>query len=219
MPTVPPTKTDLLKGWSTNFRAKLSAAPTTVGCTALDATQYAALDTDFQARCVTSENPATKTKVTEEELAISKNALLLRARQLCRVINAYPGTTDAIRVSFGLNPRDVIPTPSPVPVTRPQLTVDAYGNVRMVDEATPTRRAKPKGTFGAVVFTVVLPAGTPGPTTPEEARYFGVRTTDRFGVPVTAADDGKILWALATWINTRGEHGPVSAPAFAKIAA
>ena len=101
MATVPPAALAALKIWTANFSAKLTATPTVVRCTSADATAYAALNTDFLARCATVENPATRSPVAREELAVSKQALLAKARSLCKVINAYPPTTDALRVSFG----------------------------------------------------------------------------------------------------------------------
>lgn len=219
MASIPPESISGLKAWTPNFATKLTATPTAVGCTAADATAYAALSTDFLARVATNEDPATRTDVTIEAQRTSKGALLAKARQLCKIINAYPGTTNALRVSFGLNVRDVVPTPVPVPVTRPQLAIDPFGNLRIVDEATPDRRGKPTGVFAAVVFSKIGPATEPDPVSPNESRFAGVATKAKFAVPLGAGSTGKTLWVMAQWINDRGEPGPISAVVRTLIAA
>lgn len=219
MPNVPPAGIASLKAWTTNFDEKLTATPTAVGCTAADATAYHGFSDDFLARVAVNEDPATRTKVTLEAQRVSKLALLARARQLCKVINAFPGTTDPLRISFGLNPRDGSPTPAPVPATRPQLSVDPFGNVRIVDETTPQRRGKPQGVFAAVVFSKVGQATEPDPTTPDEARYAGLATRGKHTIPLPPSSNGKTLWVLAQWVNDRGEAGPVSAPVRTTLAA
>ena len=219
MATIPPESISGLKAWSPNFAAKLSATPTAVGCTAADATAYAALNTDFMARVATQEDPATRTDVTTEALRTSRIALLAKARQLCKIINAYPGTTNTLRVSFGLHVRDVVPTPVPVPLTRPQLSIDPFGNLRIVDETTPDRRGKPTGVFAAVVYSKIGPATDPDPVDANEARFAGVATRGKFPIPLAPGSTGQTLWVMAQWINDKGQPGPISAVVRTLIAA
>ena len=111
------------------------------------------------------------------------------------------------------------PTPAPVPSTRPQLSVDPFGNLRIVDETTPDRRGKPAGVFAAVVFVKVGPATDPAPVTIDDGRYAGMATRGRFAIPLPADANGKTLWAYAQWVNDRGEGGPISAAVRTTIAA
>ena len=219
MATIPPTSDGALLPWSLNFSTRITATPTVFDLTAAEATAYAALHADYTARVATAENPGTRTKATIAEKTTSKLALLAKARQFCKIIKANPDLTDAQRALLGLPPRDATPTPVPAPLTRPLLAVDPFGNVRIVDETTPNRRGKPQGVMGAVIITAILPTTAPAPTTPQEGHYSGLATRDKFAIPLPSDSNGKALWAMAQWVNPRGEPGPVSAPVRTLIAA
>lgn len=85
-------------------------------------------------------------------------------------MQGYPKTTDADRATIGITVRDVNGTPTPTPTTRPQALVQAgqrlTHTLRLTDESTPTRRARPKGVLGAEVWVKLIDAGTPAPTDP-----------------------------------------------------
>jgi len=209
----------VLLPWSTNFSARISLTPTVFSLTAADATAYAALHADFVTRLAAADTPATRTKAIVAAKNQSKANLLAKARQFAKVIKASPTVTDAQRADLGLPARDLSPTPVPPPTTRPTLLVDPFGNVELHDEATPTKRGKPKGTMAAVLFAKLADAGAAAPATPDDAKYVGVATKDRFAIPVSPADAGKVLWVLAQWVNTKGQPGPVSPVASSRIAA
>ena len=88
--------------------------------------------------------------------------------------------------------------------------------LRLADETTPTRKAKPPGVFGALIYTKAAPAGDPAPVTVDDARFSGVATRAIHMVPLPA---GKTLWVLAEWMNERGSSGPTSVVTSAMIAA
>jgi hypothetical protein len=219
MPEVPPQADTALDTFMSNFVAKITATPTAYGVTAADATAIGALASDFSARLATSSDPATRTKVAVAQKNTSKLALVAKARQLIKVITAYPPLTAAQRAELGLNPRDVAPTPIPAPATRPLLAVEPDGTLRLVDESMPDHRRKPAGVSGALVFTKVAPATDAPPTTPDDARFALLATRARAALPLPAGSNGKTLWVLAQWYNERGELGPVSAAASTTIAA
>jgi len=219
MATIPPEVDGDLIPWSLNFSTRITATPTVFDLTASDATAYAALHADFVARAATAENPGTRTKANVQEKNLSKRALLAKARQFAKIIKANPDLTDGQLTLLGLAVRDVIPTPAPIPTSRPLLVVDPFGNLDLRDETTPLRRGKPRQVFGSVVFAAILPAGSPAPETPAQAHYAGVATKSKFNVPVTSEDGGKMLYVMARYINSRGEAGPVSAVVASRIAA
>jgi len=219
MPVIPPESVSGLKAWTPNFSAKLSATPTIVGCTAAMATAYAGLSTDFLARVAINENPATRTKVTIEDQHTSKSALLAKARELCKIINAYPGTTNSMRVDFGLKIRDNVPTPIPAPGTRPALIVESNGVVTIHDESTPTRKGRPAGVKGAVILSLIQSATLPAPTSADEARFNRIATRSRVALALPEDADTKKLYVFSQWFNERGELGPVSLMASTTIAA
>jgi hypothetical protein len=219
MPLIPPTADAPLKAWAQNASALITSTPTVYGLVAGDATALAALVNDFDTRLDTATTPSTRTKGTIAAKNTSKLALLAKLRQLIKIINAHPGVTNAQRADLGLNPRDVVPTPVPVPVTRPMVTVDVDGTIRLVDETTPERRGKPVGVNGAVVYTKIVVGDAPGPVTPADAAFAALATRARVTLPLPAGSKNKTLWVLAQWYNERGELGPISAPASSVIAA
>jgi hypothetical protein len=219
MAEVPPSKDAALNAFITNLVAKVTATPTAFGITAADATAIGALATDFNDRLSTASDPSTRTKVAVAAKNTSKLALIAKARQLIKVITAYPPLTAAQRAELGLNPRDAAPTPIPPPATRPLLAVEPDGTLRLVDESMPENRRKPAGVSGALVFAKIAPATDAPPVTPDDARFALLATRARAAVPLPAGSNGKTLWVLAQWYNERGELGPVSAVASTTIAA
>jgi hypothetical protein len=221
MPLIPPTADAPLRAFAENASALITGTPTVYGLLASDATDLAALVSDFGTRLETSTTPSTRTRGTIAGKQTSKLALLAKLRQLIRIISAHPGVTNAQRADLGLNPRDVVPTPIPAPATRPLVTVDVDGTIRLVDETTPNRRGKPTGVRGAVVYTKIVPADDagPAPLTPDEAKFAALATRPRVPLTLPAGSKNKTLWVLAQWYNERGELGPVSAPASSVIAA
>jgi hypothetical protein len=219
MAVIHPVKDTALEDFIANLVAKLTATPTAFGVTAADATALGALATDFSARLATATDPTTRTKVAVAAKNTSKLALLAKARQVIKLITAYPPLTPAQRAELGLNPKDPSPTPIPAPVTRPLLTVEPDGGLRLVDESMPENRRKPAGVRGALVFAKVAPATDPAPATPDDARFALLATRAKVAVPLPPGSNGKTLWVLAQWYNERGELGPVSAVASTTIAA
>jgi hypothetical protein len=219
MAIVPPNKDLELNTWSGNFDTRITATPTAFGLVAGDATAFHALAADYSTKLATATNPGTRNSGTIAAKNTSKKALQAKARQLIKIISAYPPVTDQQRSDLGLNPKDLVPSPVPPPVTRPLLTVDGAGTLRLVDETTPTRRGKPQGVNGAIVFSKVTPVGDPPPEIPDDARFAILATRPRESVPIPTGNKGKMLWVLAQWYNERGELGPVSEPVSAVIAA
>lgn len=211
-----PDKDQNLNAWAANFDTKITATPTAYGLVAADATAFHALAADFAVKLAAAVNPATRTRVTVAQKNISRAALKAKARALAKIVNAYPPLTNAQRAELGLTVRDTTPTPVPPPTTKPLLSVDPDGTLRLVDETMPDRRSKPTGVRGAIVFTKL---DGEAPVDPTDARFSILATRFVANVPVSAADNGKRLWVLAQWFNERGELGPVSAPVGTNIAA
>lgn len=213
---VPPDKDFDLSNWSGNFSTRLTATPTAYGSDAATATAYAGLHADFEARLLTATTPATRTQAAVDAKNVSKKALVAKARQVIRTINGYAPLTSTQRVELGLNPRDAVPTPVPAPVTRPMLSVDPDGTLRIVDETMPDSKAKPAGVAGALVFIKI---DGEAPASVDEAKFAILATRFRSQIPLPEGSSKKTLWVLARWYNPRGELGPVSTLASTAIAA
>jgi hypothetical protein len=219
MAVVPPAADQALLVFTQNLSALVTATPTAFGLVAADATALSALLLDYTSRLSTATTPATRNKISVAAKDTSKLALTAKLRSLIKIISAYPPLTPAQRASLGLNPKDTQPTPVPPPATRPMLALDPDGVARIFDETTPENRRKPAGTRGAVVFALVGTGTTPPPTSPDDARFAVIATRNRFQVPIPPGSNGKTLWVLAQWFNSKGELGPVSTVASTTIAA
>ncbi|MFN7021516.1 MAG: hypothetical protein ACK4WH_09345 [Phycisphaerales bacterium] len=172
--------------------------------------------------------------ITNGELRASKDAaraaLEKEVRPITSFVQGYPKTTDARRATIGITVRDVNGTPTPIPTTRPQAIVQSgqrlTHTLRLTDESTPTRRARPKGVLGAEVWVkLVAPphAGTPAPTDPigdpATFAFLTMATKPSIRADFNAGEGGKTAVYMARWINTRGEKGPWSEITTATVAA
>jgi hypothetical protein len=219
MATVPPRSDLTLNVWTLNFSTRLSSTPTAFGILASDASAYAALSTDYATKLATALNTTTRNKGSVAAKNTSKAALLAKARQLIKMIGAYPPLTAQQRADLGLNPADTVPTPVPPPSTRPLVTVNPVGGLRIVDETTPTRRAKPSGVIGALVYSKISLPADPPPTGIEEASFAEMATRANVTLTLPAGSNNKTLYVFAQWVNDKGERGPVSIVASTAIAA
>lgn len=220
MPDVPPQSDQGLNAFAANFDAKITATPTAYGLLASDATAYHGLATDYAARLATALNPTTRTKVTVAAKNTSKAALTARSRALAKIVNAYPPITNAQRAELGLNPRDSTPTPIPPPATRPLISFEGGGplisNLRIVDEFSPSSRAKPPGTIGCELWVKI---GGTAPLSIDDCRYEGLATRNQASVVFAPGSGNQTCYAIGRWINERGQPGPASNVVSASIAA
>ena len=97
----------------------------------------------------------------------ARRTLEAEARPITSFIQGFPKTTDADRATIGITVRDSSGTPTPIPATRPQTLVQSRQRLthtlRLSDESTPTRRARPEGVLGAEVWLTLIDAGQLAP--------------------------------------------------------
>jgi len=153
----------------------------------------------------------------------ARRELERQVRPIANFIQTYPKTTNADRATMGITVRDLSNTPAQTPRTRPLVIVDTgtrlQHSLRLVDESTPTRRARPAGVLGAEVWVKLVDAGTPAPTDPAALSFLTMTTKTAFATDYPAAAGGKTAVYMLRWVNTRGEKGPWSDPHPATVAA
>ena len=85
---------------------------------------------------------------------------------------------------MGITVRDTSSTPAPAPTSRPLALVDGGARLthqlRLVDESTPTRRARPAGVLGAEVWVKLVDADQPAPTDPAALTFLTMTTRPSF---------------------------------------
>jgi hypothetical protein len=222
--TWPPTKEAEFADWIANYSAKITLAPTLYGLVALDATNLATLVTGYNSAAAIVNDPTTKTAVAITNRDVAKAALLADIRSLARRIQATPTVTPGQKTGLGLPVHKTTPTVIPVPVTKPVLAIAGISKgravtIRIQDETTPTKNAKPFGVDGAEVYTYVPTASEAPPVDLTKWRFEGIAKRASFELNYDGEDVGKTAYVRALWFNPRGESGPASDDVTATIAA
>ncbi len=141
-------------------------------------------------------------------------------RALVARLQASPDVDNLERQSLGITVRDTTPTPSPIPVTRPVVSVDTSQRLRhtiaFADELTPTSKAKPDGVRGAQLWIKI---GDPAPVGPSELTFLATDTRTPYVAAFDGADANKVAHYMLRWESTRGEPGPWSETASATVGA
>jgi hypothetical protein len=222
IPVFPPTKENELLAFSSNFANLITATPTTFGLVAAQATAYAALHLAFSDAYATIITPAGNSKSNIAIKNQAKEALLYApggAWQLVNIIQAFPGTTNAMRTDLGLRIPDTEMTPVPPPEVQPLLyIVSQLGRViklKLRDRSNEESRSKPPGVSGATVLYYV---GDDEPTSTSNYIFSSntSRTVFDVEIPQTVAA-GSRVWFTAFWFNAKMESGPIATPVTVRV--
>lgn len=153
----------------------------------------------------------------------ARRTLEAAARPVTRFVQAYGGTTDADRATIGITIRSSGVARAAAPTSKPLVIVDDGGRLthtlRIVDEATPTRRARPRSAERAEVFVAFTPTGTPAPADPDSFRYVQSISDGSAVLDIDSLHAGQQAHYLARWVTRRGAMGPWSDTASATVAA
>lgn len=144
-------------------------------------------------------------------------------RPVTNFVQSYPATTDADRATIGISIRPPSGPPSSAPRTAPQAIIESPARLthqlRLIDDSTPTRRARPRGVQRAEVFVALTPPSTPAPSDPNAYRYIGSVTRGETTLSFEPDKGGMQAHYLSRWVSTSGATGPWSETASATVAA
>jgi hypothetical protein len=153
----------------------------------------------------------------------ARRTLEAAARPVTSFIQSYPTTTNADRATIGITVRDASGTPGGAPTSKPLIVVSDAGRrtheLRLVDESTPTRRARPRGVERAEVFVAFTPTTAPAPSDPNAYRYVQSISDGSTVLSFESLQAGMQAHYLARWVTRRGAMGPWSDTASATVAA
>jgi hypothetical protein len=165
-------------------------------------------------------NPTTRTHATITTKNVQKANVMSVVRGYGATIRANRAISDALKIGLGIHVRDTSPTPIPPPSTYPLLTVDSFNlstlQLHAADQDTSDRRARPFGTSGLLLFSVIAPDPAPTPTGLEFNAFL---TNPKFQNTFDPSDAGKTVTYFGRWTNGKGELGPWSPPVSIRIAA
>lgn len=209
---------DIVAG-SANFSTLITAAPTTYGLVAGQATAFATLNTALQSAYSASINPSTRTSVTVEAKNVALHNMRVSAVNLAKIIYSTTTVNDSQLVSLGLLPRSSrtpIPAPSEAPIIDIVSVTGSTVKIRLHAADDSTRRGKPAGVDGAVVFSYV---GAAAPNVESEWTNEGITSKTVVDIAFPAeTPGGSKVWFTAFWFNPRKQNGPAATPVSTNIA-
>lgn len=220
MPDYIPAADAAFDAWETNFVDYVVANFAALGLAAADivavGTAHTAWTADYPAHTA-AQATAQAARQTKDD---TRSALETAIRSLTRSLQASPSVDDTERQAMGITVPDTVATAAAVPATRPLVTVDTSQRLRhviaFVDEATPTRRAKPKGVMAVEIWVKI---GDPPPMDPNELTFLSVDTRTPYTADFSGGDAKRTAHYMARWVNTKGDKGPWSETASATIGA
>ena len=169
---------------------------------------------------VAAQNAAEAARQTKDA---ARRELEAQARPITAFLQGFPKTTDADRATIGITIRAIGGGAAPAPTSKPLIVVESAARytheLRLVDEATPTRRARPRGVERAEVFVAFTPTGTPAPRDYGAYRYVQSVSDGSTVLSFESAQGGMQAHYLARWVTRRNSMGPWSDNASATIAA
>lgn len=158
-------------------------------------------------------------------------------RPVSAFIQTYFKTTDADRATIGITVRGDTARRAVPPATAPLVSIKLGDRLkhtlRIVDQATPLKLAKPRGVRGCEVWMKLVdyqstlpasedpeaPLGDPFLRDPATFTYLGTATRAHHDTEFPLEARGKSAVYMLRWINTRGVPGPWSEAASATVAA
>jgi hypothetical protein len=220
---IPRSDTEFL-AWATNFAAYAGAHLAELGIDAADIAPIAAGRTDFYTKMHANITAQQAAQSARQAKNASRDTLESLIRQLVRQLQASGDVDDAERAALGITIPDTVRTTAAGDITtRPIGMVDTSQRlrheIRFVDEATPTSRAKPEGVMGCEIWVKVAPAGEPAPADPSELSFVAMDTASPFVTEYDGAYGGKTAHYMLRWVRTGGGKGPWSETISATITA
>jgi len=168
-----------------------------------------------------SAQAAARAAAAEKESARAQYDAAIRT--LAAMIQNDPRTTNADRAAMGITVRQPTGGFSAIPTTRPRIRVESTQRlthtIRITDESSLTRRARPRGAMGAEVRVALVNPHEEPPRNPEAMNYLTLATSGTATTEFRASDAGKTAVYVLRWLGKRGAAGPWSDPHCATVAA
>jgi len=210
--------------WANNFMGYADGHLADLGLTAADLVQLSNMQADFNAKMTAHITARAAAQSARQAKDSSRNEFKSALRQLVRQLQVSPDVDDPEREALGITVADTIRTVNIGEITtRPIGQVDTNQRlrhkIRFVDEATPTRRAKPAGIMGCEIWVKVLPAGEAPPAGGDELSFVFMDTASPHTVEYDGADGGKMAHYMLRWVKRGGQKGPWSETVSATITA
>ena len=214
---LPGTQGALLE-WAANFSNHLENDAAGYGLSADQASVMVEKYLAFSDAYKKVTTPEGNSRSNYEAKKLAKAAMVEKVRELVKIIQAWPGTTDQKRVDLGITVPDPDPTPCPVPGVAPRLgvvTVRGHTVELSIKQEAGSGRGKPAGAIGATVMVFI---GESMPTTLGAWEYAGnvTKATEPIEFPSTVPAGSKV-WMTAFWYTRTGKTSPAAEPIHAYL--
>lgn len=217
-----PEKNAALVPFTTNWKTRITASPSTWNFQASDASAYGALSDAYVAANAAYNNAVAagiRDKSLREARDSAKAALLAKGREMYALVQASNTISDANKALLNVVIRKTAPSPSPIPATAPKLTI---GTVRgtsvdifVQDASVEAKRRRLPMTEGAAVVSFV---GDEPPANPDDFVLQGVTGKTKFTVNFPAdTSPGTKVWLAAYWFNGAKKSGPTCMPQWTRL--
>ena len=211
------------QAWASNFITYASVHAVELGIDPAVMVPIVADFTDFATKMAANVAAQQAAQAARQAKDGSRDTLESAIRQLVRQLQASGDVDDSERAALGITIPDTIPTAAGGIDTRPIGMVDTSQRlrheIRFVDEATPTSRAKPRGVMGCEIWVKVAAQAEAPPADPGELSFVSMDTASPYIAEYDGADGGKTAHYMLRWIKTGGEKGPWSETISATITA
>jgi hypothetical protein len=219
-----PSNDSEFQAWLENFVSYAAAHLSDLGIAAPDIDPIANGKTDFDTKLTAHFSARQAAQSARQAKDDSRAGVEDLVRTLVRQLQASGDVDDTEREALGITVPDRIRTKELGDITtRPVGVVDTSQRlrheIRFSDEATPTRRAKPKGIIGCEIWVKVLPAGEPAPSNPDELSFLTLDTATPYAAEYEGEDGGKTAHYMLRWVRRNGDKGPWSETVGATITA
>jgi len=195
--------------WSSNFLAIITTNAESWDIPTTEVTNLQSKLSDFELLVAQSKSPVRNSIIVSEKNA-KKKELLATIREMVNFRLKNPVITDSQLVMLGLHPRDKTRTPSPVPVTYPELQINSSVirqlTIQYRDNGS-EKKAKPAGVHGVEIRWSILSVP---PTHVDNLIVSSFCTRPPFFLSFNEDDRGKWVYFCARWENKRGKKGPWS---------
>lgn len=212
------------QAWVENFVTYATAHIVDLGIGPPDLIPIAGGKTDFDTKMsanITAQQTAQSARQAKDDC---RDSLESAVRALVKRLQVSGDVDDTERAALGITVRDKVRTETAGDITtRPIGIVDTSQRlrheIRFSDEATPTRRAKPKGIMGCEIWVKVTAPGEPSPTSADELSFVTLDTASPYIAEFDGADGGKTAHYMLRWVKSSGDKGPWSETVSATITA
>ena len=206
-----PTRDAQLATFSANFQTLVAANFASYGLTSAQSAAFTSVNSAWLAAYTAASNDGTRTPAAIMTKLEARRTMVQKLRELARIVQAYPGTTNTMRTTLGLtvpSQRQPIPAPSQSPTIDVKTVVGRTITIRLHNNS--ASRGKPAGVDGAAVFSYV---GSAPPANIDDWKFEGNTTRTlinvEFGSSIPAFSQ---VWLTAFWFNPRGQSGAACEP-------